>query len=159
MSRQRRKRKSPTFKSKEQSGILRVKAALNMTFTLGNLLNSSNIWLVCFYFLLAYSQPVEKMVIVSGEQQRDSAIHSHVSILPQTLLPPRLPENTEHSFPCYTVGAWLSLSNTYPSMYMSIPNSLTIPHHLPFPWQPWILSLSLWVSFCFVSMLICIISF
>ena len=136
MSRQRRKRKSPTFKSKEQSGILRVKAALNMTFTLGNLLNSSNIWLVCFYFLLAYSQPVEKMVIVSGEQQRDSAIHSHVSILPQTLLPPRLPDNTEHSVPCYTVGAWLSLSNTYPSMYMSIPNSLTIPHHLPFPWQP-----------------------
>ena len=36
-------------------------------------------------------------VIVSGEQQRDSAIRIHVSILPQTLLPSRLPHNIEQS--------------------------------------------------------------
>lgn len=96
MSRQRRKRKSPTFKSKEQSGILRVMAALNMTFTLGNLLNSSNIWFVCFYFLLAYSQPVEKMVIVSGEQHRDSAVHIHGSILSHATHHLLMTEVTQH---------------------------------------------------------------
>jgi len=37
------------------------------------------------------------VVIVSGGQQRDSAIHSHVSILPQTPLPSRLPHNIEQS--------------------------------------------------------------
>ena len=31
---------------------------------------------------------------VSGEQQRDSAIHVHVSILPRPPLPSRLPQNT-----------------------------------------------------------------
>ena len=36
-------------------------------------------------------------VIVSDEQQRDSAIHIHVSILPQTLLPSRLPHKHSHS--------------------------------------------------------------
>ena len=35
-------------------------------------------------------------MIVSGEQHKDSAIHIHVSILPQTPLPPRLPHNIEH---------------------------------------------------------------
>jgi len=35
-------------------------------------------------------------MIVSGEQHKDSAIHVHVSILPQTPLPPRLPHNIEH---------------------------------------------------------------
>ena len=37
------------------------------------------------------------VVIVSGGQQRDSAIHSHVSILPQTPRPSRLPHNIEQS--------------------------------------------------------------
>ena len=34
---------------------------------------------------------INKVVIVSGEQRRDSAIHVHVSILFQTPLPSRLP--------------------------------------------------------------------
>ena len=29
-------------------------------------------------------QPINNVVIVSGEEQRDSAIHIHVSIFPQT---------------------------------------------------------------------------
>ena len=52
-------------------------------------------------------------MIVSGEQQRDPAIHKHVSILPQTPLRSRLPQNIEQSSLCYTVGpCWLSTLNT-----------------------------------------------
>ena len=42
------------------------------------------------------------VVIVSGGQQRDSAIHIHTSILPQTPLLYRLPHNTEQSSLCYS---------------------------------------------------------
>ena len=48
-------------------------------------------------------------MIVSGAQESDSAIHIHVSILPQTPLPSRLPLNIEQNSLCYTVGpCWLS---------------------------------------------------
>ena len=43
-------------------------------------------------------------MIVSGEQQRDSAIHISVSILPQTPLPSGLLYNVEQSSRCSTVG-------------------------------------------------------
>ena len=43
-------------------------------------------------------------MIISDKQHRDSAIHIHVSTLPQTPLPPRLPHNIEQSSLCYTVG-------------------------------------------------------
>ena len=44
------------------------------------------------------------------EQPRDSAIHIHVSILPQTPFPSRLPHNIEQISLCYTVGpCWLSI--------------------------------------------------
>ena len=50
--------------------------------------------------------------MVSGGQQRDSAIHIHGSFLPQTPLPSRLPHNTEQSSLCYTVGpCWFSILN------------------------------------------------
>ena len=62
------------------------------------------------------------VVTVSGEQQRDSAIHIHVSILPQTPLQFGLPHNIEQSSMCYTVGfCWLSLLNR-----AETPKSLTI---------------------------------
>ena len=48
--------------------------------------------------------PVNNVMIVSGRQQRVSAIHIHVSILPQTPLRPRLPQNIEQSSLCSTVG-------------------------------------------------------
>ena len=38
------------------------------------------------YFVLEYSLLTNKVVIVSDEQQRDSAIHIRVFILPQTPL-------------------------------------------------------------------------
>ena len=40
-------------------------------------------------------EPINNVVIVSGGQQRDSVIHIHVSILPQTPLVSRLPHNIE----------------------------------------------------------------
>ena len=57
-------------------------------------------------FILYWS--VNNVVIVSGSQQRDSAMHIHVAILSQTPLPSRLPHNIEQSFLCYTIGpCWL----------------------------------------------------
>jgi len=64
-----------------------------------------------FYFVQGVWS-INNVVIVSGGQQRDSAIHIHVSILPQTPLPSRLPYNIEQSSMCYTVGScWLSILN------------------------------------------------
>ena len=64
-----------------------------------------------FYFGLGYN--CNNVVIVSREKQRESAAHRHVSILPQTLLPSRLPHCFEQSFLCYTVGPyWLFILNT-----------------------------------------------
>ena len=53
------------------------------------------------YFMFKYDQLT--MLIVSGGQQRDSAIDVHVSILPQTPLPSRLPHNIKWISLCYTV--------------------------------------------------------
>ena len=67
-----------------------------------------------FWSFLFYSgvQPINSIVIVLGGQWRDSAIHIHVSILPQTPLPSRLPYNTEQSSLCYIVGpCWVSILN------------------------------------------------
>ena len=55
---------------------------------------------------------MNNVVIVSGGQKRDSVIHIHVSILPQTLLPSRLPHNIEQSSLCHTADpCWLSILN------------------------------------------------
>ena len=65
-----------------------------------------------FLIFLFYTelQMINNVVIVSGGQQRDSAIHIHESILPQTSLPSRLPYNIEQSSLCYSVGpCWLSI--------------------------------------------------
>ena len=55
-------------------------------------------------------QLINNVVIVSGEQQRDSAIHIRVSIPPQTPLPSRLPQSIEKSSLCSTGGpCWLCI--------------------------------------------------
>ena len=55
---------------------------------------------------------MDNVVIVSDGQQRDSAIHVRVSILPQIPLPSRLPHNTEQSSLWYTLSpCWLSILN------------------------------------------------
>ena len=47
---------------------------------------------------------VNNFVTVSGEQQRDSATHIHVSISPQAPVPSSLPHNIEQSSLCSAVG-------------------------------------------------------
>ena len=54
--------------------------------------------------ILRYSQLTNNIVIVSGGGQRDPAIHIHVSILPQTPLPSKLPYDIEQSSLCCRVG-------------------------------------------------------
>ena len=51
-------------------------------------------FLKAFYFILGYNQ-VTIIVIVSGRQQRDSAIHIQVSTVPRTPFPSRLSHSTE----------------------------------------------------------------
>ena len=80
-------------------------------------------------------QLINYVVIISGQQWRDSAIHINGSILPQTRLPSRLPCNIEQSSICYTMDfCWLSTLNiavcTWPSQSpeLSLP-SLTSSNH------------------------------
>ena len=55
---------------------------------------------------------INNVDVVSGEQQSDSTIHIHVSILPQDPLPSGLPYNIEQSSMCYTTGpCWISILN------------------------------------------------
>ena len=80
-------------------------------------------------------------VIVSGELQRDSAIHICVSILPQTPLLSRLPYNIEQSSMCYIVGpCWLSILNravcTCPSEKAMAPHSSTLAWKIPWTEEP-----------------------
>lgn len=60
----------------------------------------------------------------SGAHQSDSAIHTHVSSLPNSSLTSRLPYNIEHSFPPAILVDYPLLK--YSSVCMLIPNSLII---------------------------------
>ena len=82
---------------------------------------------------LSDSQLITSAVVISGERQRNSAIHTHVSIFPQTPLPSRLPHNIEPSSLCYVVGlCWLSILNiavcTCPSQTFNCPFPPSFPH-------------------------------
>ena len=55
---------------------------------------------------------MNNVVIVSGRQQRDSAIHIHVSILPQTPFPSRLPHSIEPEEGNLASGPELRLDNS-----------------------------------------------
>ena len=80
-------------------------------------------------------QLMNNVVIVSDEQQRDSAI-GIVSILLQAPLPSRLP--TQHWLEfhvLYNRTFWV-IGLKYNSVYMTIPNSLTIPSPHLSPRQP-----------------------
>ena len=68
-----------------------------------------------FYFFFNFLffigvELINDVVIIPGGQQRDSAIHIHVFILPQTPIPSSLLHNIEQSSLCYTVRpCWLSI--------------------------------------------------
>ena len=63
----------------------------NLYLTIPDTLNMKKsegfFFFLTFYFALEYSRLTNNYVIVSGEPQRDSAINTRVSILPQTPLP------------------------------------------------------------------------
>ena len=62
------------------------------------------------------------MLLVSGGQQRDSATHTDVSILPQTPFAPRLPHNIE--FPVLYSRSLLVFHFKYSHVYMPIYGSM-----------------------------------
>ena len=85
-------------------------------------------FLKSFLFCVAV-QPIHNVVVVSGAQQRDSAVHIHVSILLQTPLPSRLSHSTEQSSMCYTVGpCWLG--QDYFLLIFICETPFTSPHSL-----------------------------
>ena len=61
-------------------------------------------WLFKNFLFCIGVYPINNVVIVSDEQKRDSAIHIHVSILPQPPFLARLPHNIEQSSMSYTLG-------------------------------------------------------
>ena len=68
-----------------------------------------------FFFFLFHIrvQPINNVVIISDEQQRDSAICIHgYALSPNHPLPCRLLHNIEQSSLCYTISpCWLSILN------------------------------------------------
>ena len=70
-------------------------------------------------------QSINHIVIISGTQQSNSAIHVHVSIFPQIFLP-RLPCNTEQRSLCYRLGPCLLFILGYRGVYILISNSLSL---------------------------------
>jgi len=60
------------------------------------------IFLNFYFFIEVYL--INNAVIISRGHRRDSAVHIHISILPQTPLPSRLSQNIEQSSLCSTVG-------------------------------------------------------
>ena len=65
------------------------------------------------------------VAIVPGGQQRDSATHIHVSILPQTPLPFRLPKKHWTGFPVLCSRFLWVIRLKRSSVYMSTPNCLS----------------------------------
>ena len=74
---------------------------INKIYFQDNLFFFSNILNFLFFIRV---EPINIVVIDSGKQWRDSAIHVHASILSQTSLLSRLPHNIEQSSMCYTTG-------------------------------------------------------
>ena len=104
-----------------------------------------------FFLFYIGAQMIKNAVIISNEQQRDSAIHIYLSILPRTPLPSRLPYNIEQSSLCYTRGpCWLSILNiaVYRCLsqipWLSLPQILHSGNHK--------LVLYVWVCFCLVHL-------
>ena len=63
-------------------------------------------------FILYWGIANKQCCTVSSEHRRDSATHVHVSVLPETPLPSRLPHNMEQSSKGSTVDPhWLSILN------------------------------------------------
>ena len=73
---------------------------------------------------------INNVVVVSGGQQKDLAIRIHVLFSPQT---PLLATYIEQNSMCHTVAPCWLIHFKYSCMYISIPNSLTVPSAHPSP--------------------------
>ena len=90
----------PFMVTNEDSGLWSMGCSPVLVFFLFNFL---------FYIGV---QLINNVEFVSGVQQSDSVIHTHVSILFQSFFPFRLLHNIEQSSLCYTAGpCWLSILN------------------------------------------------
>lgn len=89
---------------------------------------SSQMTIIFFLFYIGV-QLINSVLSVSGVWQRDSVIHKYVSIHFQIPFPFKLLHTTEQSSLCYTEGprSLLVIHLKYGSVFMSTPNSLTIP--------------------------------
>ena len=121
--------------------MLKVKISLAWELNIVSRITFSRINFILFFetFILDYNIVnwlIYSIVIVSVEQQRDSAIHIHVSILPQTPLPSRLPHGIEQHSLCYKVGAcWLSILNIAVCTYhWSTISFCVLPNHTFITW-------------------------
>ena len=74
---------------------------------------------------------INNVVLVSGVQQSDSVIHTHVFIFFQILFPITLLHNIEQCSLCYTVGpCWLSILNIAVCTCLSfMQNFLSLSRH------------------------------
>ena len=97
---------------------------------------------------MEYSVLTNRVVIVSGEQRRGSAIHLHVSILP--LIQPATQHWTEFHVLCRR--SMLVIHFKYSSVYMSFqtPNRFPPFFHHCLGNHKRLHFLSLWISSCFV---------
>ena len=96
-------------------------------------------------------QLINNVVIVLGEQQRDSAIHIHASVLSQTPLSSRLPHNVEQSSLCQRVSpCWLSIL----SIAVCTCASLTIPSPHSHPCIVPIIEMECWRPKCIEFLLL-----
>ena len=86
---------------------------------------------IIFFLFYIGVQLINNVLSVSGVQQSHPVIHKYVSICFQIPFPFKLLHNTEQSSLCYTEGpaSLLVIHLKYGSVFMSTPNSLTIPAH------------------------------
>ena len=128
---------------------------LQLLWVLGNAGRKKTIWtFLCFLLNFLFCtgvQPINNAVIVSGEQWRDSATYTRVSILPHTSLPARLPHHLEQSSMRCKAGPW----------WLPALNAAGCTRPSQTPWRPLPLATisSASVSLFLFCKFICIISF
>jgi len=99
--------------------------------SLGSIMLSQMTGFPCFLNFLFYIgvQLVTDVVLVSDEQQSDSVIHIHISILSQIFFSFSLLQKIGHSFLCYTVGGscWLFTVNISVCIHQGFPVIKNLP--------------------------------
>ena len=92
-----------------------------------------NFFLSFFFLFFIGAELINHVVLVLGVQLSDSFIHILVSILYQIIFLFRLLPNIEHPSLCLYIRSLLTIYSNYSSVYIPIPNSLSIPLHHPSP--------------------------